>query len=165
MSFRTPGPPAASQAWSLSRRLTAWYAVSAFLLIVLVTCFLYWDLLAGLDIEDDRLLADKVQELRSVLQVRPGSMGKIQEEVTRESTTSGESQIYIRVLDEATHAVVETRGMTVELAATTFPRPYGVGADPRPGSNVRSRSGVPYRSVAARAARDSTNGTWVIQAA
>src|SRR5207247_1117476 len=30
---------------------------------------------------------------------------------------------------------------------------------------ARSRSGVPYRSVAARAARDSTNGTWVIQAA
>jgi len=46
---------------SLAARLTLWYTASAFLLIFLVTVFLYWVLNSNLDREDDQYLADKVR--------------------------------------------------------------------------------------------------------
>src|SRR5438477_25808 len=65
MSFEsTIDPPAErtgpARHWSLAVRLTVWYSVSAFVLVVGSTSFLYWALTTNLDREDDGLLLDKV---------------------------------------------------------------------------------------------------------
>src|SRR4029077_5914686 len=59
--------PDAPRAWSLAARLTAWYAGSAFLLVLSATGFLYWALAYNLDREDDEFLAAKVRAVRSLL--------------------------------------------------------------------------------------------------
>ena len=63
-----------SRPWSLAARLTAWYAGSAFLLLLGATSFLYWALVANLDREDDQILADKVHLLRGIFRDRPEDM-------------------------------------------------------------------------------------------
>src|SRR5437763_5208365 len=56
--------------WTLAARLTAWYAGSAFLLVLSATGFLYWALAHNLDREDDEFLAAKVRAVRSLFDGR-----------------------------------------------------------------------------------------------
>src|SRR5438552_1113220 len=71
----------ARQAWSLATRLTAWYAASAFTLVVVATGFLYWVLVADLDRETDESLADQVHILRKLLLDRPEDKAALVQEV------------------------------------------------------------------------------------
>ena len=49
-------PGRMAQTWSLAARLTAWYAGSAFVLVVAATGFLYWASIRNIDHEDDQVL-------------------------------------------------------------------------------------------------------------
>ena len=53
--------------WSLATRLTAWYAVSAFIVILSASGLLYIALERSLDIENDRVLVDRANEMRQLL--------------------------------------------------------------------------------------------------
>jgi len=52
---------------SLALRLSAWYAGSAFLLLVAGTGFLYWELVQSSNEEDDQYLAEKANTLRKLI--------------------------------------------------------------------------------------------------
>src|SRR5437868_6878105 len=67
--------------WSLAARLTAWYAGSAFLLILAATAFLYWTLANSLDREDDEHLGDRVRLLRALVEERPNDREALKREV------------------------------------------------------------------------------------
>src|SRR5438309_4326354 len=90
-------PPVASR-WSLAARLTAWYAGSAFLLILGATGFLYWALIANLDREDDHLLAAKVHILRRALRDRPGNVAALRQEVEWQRVGGQHLTIFVRIL-------------------------------------------------------------------
>jgi hypothetical protein len=47
------------KSWSLAARLTAWYAASSFLLVVLATVALYVALVQNVDREDVQTVRDK----------------------------------------------------------------------------------------------------------
>src|SRR5215471_6218697 len=94
--------------WSLAARLTAWYAGSAFLLILGATGFLYWALVTNLDREDDQFLADKVQILRVLLRDRPGDAAALKQEVEWPPAARQQTSIYVRILDVDGRSVMAT---------------------------------------------------------
>ena len=57
---------------SIALRTAAWYALSAFALIVVATGFLYWVLITNLAYEDNRTLADNLDSMRLLLHSSPG---------------------------------------------------------------------------------------------
>jgi len=57
--------------WSLAARLTAWYAGSAFALVLVTTGFLYWALVQNLDREDEQALRAPVRDMRALLASLP----------------------------------------------------------------------------------------------
>jgi two-component system heavy metal sensor histidine kinase CusS len=152
------GPKAA---WSLAARLTAWYAGSAFALVLAATGFLYWAFVSNLDREDDQLLGDRVRALRAVMARRPGDAGALRQEVEEEWEAHERTRVHIRVVDEGSNVVVETPGMGRLLPAASFPAP---SEEPGAGANVKSDR--PFRALAVRAADGSQAGPpYVIQVA
>ena len=107
-------------AWSLAARLTAWYAGSAFLLILAATGFLYWSLVSNLEREDDQFLADKVHILRVFLREKPYDAAPLKQEAEWEGAASQHAQFYVRILDPGGRIIVETPGMRDDLAADIF---------------------------------------------
>lgn len=53
-------PPATRSRWSLGARLTLWYALSAFGLVLAAVSILYWGLVKGLEAEDDQALEERI---------------------------------------------------------------------------------------------------------
>src|SRR5260370_12264234 len=108
MSLKNVPKPTAP--WSLAARLTAWYAGSAFLLILAATGFLYWALDANLDREDDQFLADKVHLLRVLLRDRPDDFAALRHEVQGDWAVRQSAQIYVRIMDQDGRLILETPG-------------------------------------------------------
>src|SRR5947209_15192965 len=124
----TPATP-----WSLAARLTAWYAGSAFLLILAATGFLYWALVTNLDREDDQYLADKVHILRTFLREKPHDATPLRQEAEWEWAASQHAQFSMRILDERGRSIVETPGMVEDLAPDVFPAAGRTDAEPGAG--------------------------------
>ncbi len=68
MSSKSERNDSPARPWTLAGRLTAYYAGSAFLIVSLATGYLYWAMVRNVDLEDDRLLADRVRLLQSIIQ-------------------------------------------------------------------------------------------------
>src|SRR3569623_1059770 len=98
------------RAWSLSARLTAWYAGSAFALVAAVTGFLYWALARGLDREDAQLLADKVRVLLAVLGHEENPAAQRQE-VEESQQAFQHSPVFVRIIRFDGTVSNETTGM------------------------------------------------------
>src|SRR5262249_2173612 len=136
--------------WPLAVRLTAWYAGSAFLLVLLATCLLYWALLGSLTSEDDEELADKVRVLRAALD-EPGDLSSLRRHLECGGAARQPAQLHVRLLAEGT-PLLEPPGMTEALPPDRFPPPLPSSADPASGArDVRSKQGKPFRVLAARA--------------
>ncbi|HLJ92476.1 MAG TPA: heavy metal sensor histidine kinase [Gemmataceae bacterium] len=137
--------------WSLAARLTAWYAGSAFLLILAATAFLYWALVANLDREDDQYLADKVRILRAFIRDKPHDAAPLKQEAEWEWAASQHAQFCVRILDGTGRPIVETPGMQADLSPDLFPAPSAADAEPDRGVEIDSPSGKSFRVLAARA--------------
>lgn len=152
--------------WSLAARLTAWYAVTAFCLVLAATGFLYLVLVESLDHEDDEVLADKVRVLRATLRNRPGDVVAIRQEVEGTAAARQFAAVSLRLLDDQGRVLVESPGLGQALPADTFPRPVPDDAEPGTGINLHSSEGKSYRVVAARVpGGERTAATCVIQVA
>jgi two-component system heavy metal sensor histidine kinase CusS len=151
----SPDPSRASRrsarAWSLASRLTAWYAGSAFALVLAATGFLYWASVSNLDHEDDQLLGDRVRELRAVMVKRPGDVAAIRQEV-EEEWEAHERRVHMRIIDEGGRVLVETPGMDHLLPSSAFPGP---AAELGQGADMDSTTGGLYRVLAVHAADES----------
>ena len=141
--FRTP--------WSLAARLTAWYAGSAFFLILAATGLLYWALVSQLAHGDDQFLADKIHILRVFLREKPHDLTPLKQEAEWEWAASEHAQFYVRILDVKGNRVIETPGMDEELAPAVFPAAVAADAEPESALAIRSQSGKSFRILAAQA--------------
>ena len=81
MSFTKTGDRKDRSAFSLAGRLTLWYAGAAFLLILTVTGYLYWNLKTNLEREDDEFLADYISILRNLFEEHPDDISALMQEV------------------------------------------------------------------------------------
>jgi two-component system heavy metal sensor histidine kinase CusS len=150
----------------LAARLTAWYAGTAFLLILAATGFLYWALVSNLDREDDQFLADKIHFLRMLLRDRPQDAAALKQEAEWEWAASQYAQFYVRILDERGRPIIESPGMSEELPAGVFPTPRAGETELDPGKEIESPTGKSFRVLAARAAEEpSASPTRIIQVA
>jgi two-component system, OmpR family, heavy metal sensor histidine kinase CusS len=143
--------PRLARAWSLAARLTAWYAGSAFALVLAATGFLYWAFVSNLDHEDDQLLGDRVRGLQAVMQNRPGDMAAIRQEVEEEEAHE-RTRVHLRILDEAGQVVIETPGMNQLLPPSSFPSPT---VEPSMGIDIDSAKGRSFRVLAVTVADGS----------
>jgi two-component system heavy metal sensor histidine kinase CusS len=146
-----PEPAPARRPWTLAARLTAWYALSAFALILIVTGVLYWALVSSLEQEDDEELADKVRTLRAALRERPIDLAALRRQAEWGWAARQYEQVHVRVLDGQGGVVVETPGMAEVLPTGAFPAPLPADAEPRGGEWTVHSGGRPYRVLAARA--------------
>jgi len=138
--------------------LTAWYAGSAFLLVIAVTLYLYWAMTSNVDREDDALLADKVRVVRAVMQQRPGDTAAIRQAVEDTSEARQHERTFVRIVGEDGRVLVESPGLDRTLPANLFPTPTG---ETSRGTDVRSADGRVYRVVAVREA----GSPWAVQLA
>lgn len=142
---KVPGPATATRAWSLATRLTLWYAISAFCLVLAATGYLYWASVSNLDREDDQLLGDRVRVLRAVLLNRPGDMDALRREVNEEWEARQRSQVHMRIVDGSGRILVETPEMSRQLPHSSFPEP---SSEPEHGADIDAAGGGVYRVLA-----------------
>jgi two-component system, OmpR family, heavy metal sensor histidine kinase CusS len=150
-----PAGRARKRSWSVATRLTVWYAISAFSLIVVATGLLYWALIRNLDQADDRLLADKARVIGAMLLNRPDDEAAIRQEVEEAWKARQDTQVYVRVLDARGQITAETPGMRDVLPVQGFAAP---GADAGKGRDVRTDDGRTFRVLAVQATRDNAKG-------
>ncbi len=131
--------------WRLATRLSAWYAASAFLLLLLACAFLYWALKNASDTEDGQYLREKANVLATLLRDHPPESEMVRWEIEEESTTRPLARVLSRVLSAEAKTVVETEGMSDELPVADFPMPAGLGLPGAAGAEARSSSGTPFR--------------------
>lgn len=121
MSSRSAAKARGRRPLSLAARLTLWYGLTGFVIIALVSGFLYGVLVANLDREDDEFLADKIHLVSDLLRERPEDQRMLREEVQWEPETRQHGRVYIRVLDADGQTMMETAGMSTLLPANVFP--------------------------------------------
>lgn len=104
---------------SLALRLSGWYAGSAFLLLLMGTGFLYWELVQSFNAEDDQYLSEKANTLSELLQQR--DFRTLQWEVDGESSVRPAVEVLSRVFGADGRLMVETKGMSEQLPPHVFP--------------------------------------------
>jgi two-component system heavy metal sensor histidine kinase CusS len=144
---------------SLAARLTVWYALSAFFLILAATLYLYLALVRNLDREDDGTLLDQIQILRVLLRDHPEDSAGIRQEVEVESGARQHARLFIRIVDPQGRVVAETPGMAERLPPAVFPGPDG-----RKGVDLRVKE-ESFRVLSSRVALGRQDAARVIQVA
>lgn len=115
--------------WSLAARLTAWYAGSAFLIVVGVTLFLYWALLRSLNHEDDEVLRDKIRIAKAILEQSPQNLEALKQEVNEAGQAPQSNPVFLRILDEQNRIQAETPGMRETLPSEAYSKRFLPGLD------------------------------------
>jgi two-component system heavy metal sensor histidine kinase CusS len=144
---------------SLATRLTVWYALSAFLLILCATAYLYWALERNLDREDDGTILDQIQILRVLLRDHPEDSAAIRQEVEVESGARQHVRLFIRILDLQGRVVAETPGMADRIPPGLFPEPGG-----REGIDLRVKEDS-FRVLSSRVALGKEEAARLLQVA
>ncbi|HLX64440.1 MAG TPA: heavy metal sensor histidine kinase [Planctomycetota bacterium] len=133
---------------SLAGRLTAWYALSSFAIILVIAFVSYYALLSAFTREMDDSVVDTAKQLSDIL--ANNGVADLKEEVERQIPKRPYMHAYARVLDEHGKVLTESRGIDRALPLAEFPRavpmdPNARGVDLY--SPVRRRT---YRCVSLR---------------
>lgn len=135
---------------SLAARMTLLYSLSAFLLVLTASIFLYQALSHSLFHEDDELLSQKIQNLTTRMKDPTVDLDDLQEFVGALPVWYRNTSFWTRMLDDHGRLLAETPGMGQSLPLQLFK-----GANPNGGnSTVRSQDGRPFRI-------SSTQGLWL----
>ena len=142
---------AEARPWSLAARLTAWYAASAFALVLVATGYLYAVLVRNLEREDDEWLAARAASVLHRAVARPDDLAALQLEAESGAGRVAEP-VLVRVRTPA--GTVETAGMAGLLPPEAFPPPGGA-------RDYRTSAGRLFRLRA----EQSPDGSVVVEAA
>jgi two-component system heavy metal sensor histidine kinase CusS len=137
--------------WSLALRLTLWYALTAFSLVLVVTGYLYVILVRNLEREDDEWLAAKATSVLRRAMSRPDDLGSLRLEA-EDSAIRASEPLLLRVRTPA--GLVETPGMASTVPFEVFPSPGAV-------KDYQATNGQLFRLRA----EQSPDGTVVVTAA
>ena len=161
-----PVPAPQKHPWSLSARLTLWFFVTSFSLILVATGYLYLALAKNLDREDDHFLTDRARGVLALVRERPTEQEAIQKQVELAGAAHPESMIYLRVLQEGGQVVAEMPGMGEVLPSSVFTKTHADTSDELSGHNHRSINGRWFRLVAVRVSHARSEGSkLLVQAA
>ena len=137
--------------WALATRLTAWYALSSFLLVLTATLFLYEVLKHHVANEDDAYLADKIQLLRRPLHESHDVAAALHTEVISEAGERRYARVFIRVVDPDGHVLIETPDMSRAVHGIAFPPATSSSEELTTAPEVVSSDGITFRVASAEA--------------
>ena len=140
--------------WSLARRLSIWYALSAFLLLAIATALLYWGTARRFNQENDQYLEKKLTTLEGLLRDPSRQMATVRWEVEEESLTSPSVRVLARVASADGHVLLETSGMSRELPSDLLV-PDQISYR---GTNIRTASGREFRVLTSTVEASPLNG-------
>lgn len=109
--------------WSITRRLTVWYAGAALVVLAVATSVLYWGLARSLRSEDNRFVLAKARELSTIATRYRDQPDMLREEIAIESATPTLEGYAARILSAAGTVEAESPGMERALPPARFPRP------------------------------------------
>jgi two-component system, OmpR family, heavy metal sensor histidine kinase CusS len=134
---------------SLAMRMTLWYALSAFALVLTASGFLYRALSDGLNHEDDVLLSQKLQNLTTRMKDPTVDLDDLREFVNELPVWYRNTSFWTRILDGQGRLLTESPGMS-----QTLPFHFFTGGFPN-GRNltIHSQQGRSFRI-------SSTQGLW-----
>lgn len=137
------------RSFSIALRMTLWYALSSFALIVVATGLLYWVLVNSMYNEDLRDLADNLNN--ALLLLPATSVNELPAAPAQNESLAPPHQpeIYLRILDSSGRTLTETPGLNRELLP---PSKAELAAVPSGGEKRESvsRSGRPFLSLIVR---------------
>ncbi|CAN5551248.1 heavy metal sensor histidine kinase [soil metagenome] len=137
--------------WSLAARLTAWYAVSAFFVILSASGLLYLALERSLDFENDRVLLDRANEVRQLLATLPGPPQEIPS-IPDSTPQRHHTPVYLRMLDGDGKVRAEFP-VNAHMPAMTFPPPVSIDDDDAQASIAAAPDGERYKVLTMLAPR------------
>ena len=114
----TPATP-----WSITRRLTVWYAGAALAVLAVAGSVLYWGLASHLRAEDDRFVLAKARELRTIATRYRDQPDMLREEIAIESAMPTLQGYAARILSPTGAVEAESPGMARDLPPARFPKP------------------------------------------
>ncbi|MBC8106176.1 MAG: heavy metal sensor histidine kinase [Anaerolineae bacterium] len=147
-----PGPFRFLRApWSLAARLTTWYAVSAFIIILSASVLLYLTLERSLDFENDRVLLDRANEVRQLLATLTGPPQEIQS-IADSTPQRHHTPVYLRMVDGAGRVRAEYP-VNAHMPQLDFPPPISIDDDSVEASIATTSNGDRYRVLSMLAPR------------
>jgi two-component system heavy metal sensor histidine kinase CusS len=149
--------------WSIIRQLTWLYALSASIMLIFASGFLYWVLITTLEKEDEEFLNSRIEVLDRILQT--GSKEALESEIDKENVgfTNSQYHTYSRVLNESGFTLYEAPGMDQEIPSTVFPH---ASESKGKAKKWHSAGNKTYLLIAAQARSDDTGRPkWQIQIA
>jgi two-component system, OmpR family, heavy metal sensor histidine kinase CusS len=129
--------------WSLAARLTGWYVVSAFALVLIVTGGLYLALVNSLAQAEDEILLNKVHVLSNLLSASQPDETVIAQEIGED--TNAPRRTYARVLSATGGALRESPGMSAEVPVELFASALHPSMADGRGTTVHGPNGRPLR--------------------
>lgn len=147
---------------AIAAKMTIWYALLAFALILGATGFLYWVLIENLEQEDARILADSLSNARLLL--RTSSPANFSQMNARTTGGSQRSLVYFRVVDTSGRVLLETPGLSSEMPAPTASDLAALPSTNAVTRTVVTHSGRPFQVLTGRDA-DAKEGALFIQVA
>jgi two-component system heavy metal sensor histidine kinase CusS len=136
--------------WSLAARLTAWYALSSFALLLIVSGFLYWALSSYLDEEDDEFLQTKIRVVERILQEKGEASHELRNEVAVQWAAHEYRRVYARLLDAGGNVIVSSPHMAERVPPEICPVPGSRESRIGEGAYIRPLAGEVYRAMTAR---------------
>lgn len=130
---------------SLAARMTFWYTLSAFALVLTASGFLYHALSEGLAHEDDILLSQNLQSLTAYMNMSPNDLEDLQKFVGEKPKWYRTISFWTRVLDNG-RILTETPGMSQYLPL----RAEAEDSPNVPNLTVRSPQGRTFRVFSAK---------------
>ncbi len=143
--------------WSIKRRLTILYILSAFGILFASTIFLYWVLASHLQREDNQFLAAKIDLLRVVMLEKPNDQGVLEEEIRWESAPFRLAKYYARLLNSDKQTLIETQNMSSVVPVSEFPPPVGISQTPSEATKWKSKDGRSFLLMTALAKLGNSN--------
>ncbi len=133
---------------SIALRMTAWYVLSAFALIIVATGLLYWVLVNGMYREDVHDLRDNLENA-ALLLASAGRQAAPSPLRLHSPARSRRPDIYVRVLDSNGRVLVETPGLSRQLPAPTRAQLAALPAGGGTSRQILSRQGEPFLTLIA----------------
>ena len=135
---------------SLAARMTLWYALSAFALVLMASAFLYRALSDGLNHEADVLLSQKLQNLTTRLKDPMIEMNDLREFANALPVWYRNTSFWTRILDWQGRLLTESPGMSQALPSDLFTGGISNGRN----LTVHTQQGLPFRI-------SSSQGLWL----
>ncbi len=131
---------------SLAALMTFWYALSAFVLLLTASGFLYHALSEGLEHEDDHLLSENLESLTAYMKKNPNDVGDLMQFVGETPKWYRTVSFWTRIMD-GNQILAETPGMSQSLPPNLFPG----GSSKNPNLTVHTGEGKPFRVLLTQA--------------